>query len=154
MLCYTAKHHIPFEIDVEDYPIVMQHTWHCDSKGYVATNINGKIRKLHQLIMNTPKGMETDHINGDIKNNKKTNLRICTRAQNQHNQKPWVGGSSKYKGVCFYKKYGNWLVQIHINKKRIHIGYYPSEKEAALAYNKFVFELRGEYAYLNIVQED
>lgn len=38
--------------------------------------------------------------------------------------------TSKYKGVCFYKKTNKWKAQISINGKRKHLGYYPTELEA------------------------
>jgi hypothetical protein len=38
-----------------------------------------------------------------------------------------------------------------INKKRIHLGYFKNEEEAAIAYNVAAVELYGEYARLNII---
>ena len=97
MVCYTKKNHVAFEIDDEDYDIVLQHTWHCDY-GYIRTHSirNGQ---LHRMIMNTPDGMKTDHIDGNPLNNHKSNLRICTNQQNSMNRKCKKGCSSKYKGV-------------------------------------------------------
>lgn len=151
MVCYTKKHHIAFEIDDEDFPIVLAHTWHISYYGYVATHVNGIAVTLHKLIMNTPTGMDTDHVNGNKLDNTKFNLRICTRSQNNCNQKPQIGRTSQYKGVCWFKWTSKWRAYIMINKKRIHLGYFKNEEEAAIAYNVAAVELYGEYARLNII---
>ena len=152
MICYTNKHHIAFEIDDEDYLLVSSRAWWYQRNGYIVTEISQRTVLLHRLLMNTPEGFETDHINGNKLDNRKSNLRICTRSQNQHNQKPRTG-SSKYKGVCWYKPVEKWLAQIRSSGKKKHIGLFSDEKEAALAYNSVARELFGEYARLNIVED-
>ena len=61
--------------------------------------------------------------------------------------------SSRYKGVNFNKNNNKWRSQIGINKVSHHLGYFVSEKQAALAYNKKAVELFGEYASLNEISE-
>src|SRR5215210_3970379 len=76
-------------------------------KGYaIIQDANTKQRiNLHRFIMNTPTGMDTDHINGDTLDNRRQNLRICTHQQNIANrQKQRNPTSSKYKGVSWGKK--------------------------------------------------
>lgn len=60
-------------------------------------------------------------------------------------------GSSKYKGVYFYKPLNKWNAQIEINSKKIHLGYYQNEVEAAKAYNLAALLYHGEFALLNTV---
>ena len=151
MVCYTKKHHIKFQIDDEDYERVSQHTWCCNSAGYVSTNINKRYVSLHQFIMNTPVGMETDHINGDVSDNRKRNLRICSHAENQHNQRP-RNGSSQYKGVLWHKQRKKWMAQIRVDNKNIYLGLFDNEINAAIAYNKKASEYFGEYVWLNIIK--
>jgi len=62
--------------------------------------------------------------------------------------------SSRYVGVCFDKSRNNWLSYINHNKKTIHIGRYPTEIDAAIAYNKKSLELFGENARLNVIIKD
>lgn len=144
-------------VDDEDYERLINFKWNCTTFGYATRSIknkstNGKhvVIWMHREIMNTPKGMDTDHIDGDKLNNKKTNLRICTRSQNNMNQKPQrTKYSSKYKGVYFYKKYNKWGSQININKTKHFIGFYENEEEAAYAYNEKSKEMFGEYAIIH-----
>lgn len=104
---------------------------------------------MHQEILKTPNGMETDHRDGNGLNNQVNNIRICTPSQNQHNQKPQIGKSSRYKGVGWNKSDKRWQSRIKINGKTKHIGNYKDEIEAARAYDKKALEIFGEFAYLN-----
>ncbi len=104
---------------------------------------------MHRLIMGEIKGMEVDHRNHNTLDNQKHNLRVCTRSQNQHNQKVRRGGSSKYKGVVFHKQIGKWESRIRLNGVRLYIGLFVNEIKAAKAYDAKAIELFGEFAYLN-----
>ena len=104
---------------------------------------------LHRLIMGFPKNKIVDHINGNKLDNRKSNLRICTQRQNAWNSiKKELGVSSKYKGVHFYKRTGKWQSSIQAGK-RLHLGFFDTEKEAAKAYDFMAKKLRGEYANTN-----
>jgi hypothetical protein len=107
---------------------------------------------IHKLIMNCPKGMVVDHINGDTLDNRKSNLRICTKLQNQYNQKKHKGNRhSKYKGVTFRKnlKAKPWEAFIYKDYKSKRLGYFETELKAAEAYNKAAKEAYGEFSRLN-----
>lgn len=106
---------------------------------------------LHRFIMNCPKDKLVDHKNHDTLKNTKDNLRICTHAENQRNQKIRKGLSSKHKGVYFNKKENKYVAQIKYNNKQIGIGRFETEKEAGESYNKKALELYGEFALLNII---
>ena len=95
-----------------------------------------------------------DHINGDTLDNRKENLRICTKRENTRNQRPKdrLGKSTSiYKGVSWKNDMYKWRVRLAIDRKEVIVGYYVCEKEAALAYNKAALEYFGEYAWLNDV---
>lgn len=86
--------------------------------------------------------------------NRKINLRVCTTQENLRNKSPKVNRlNSKYKGVYYTDACGSkhWVTCIRCNYKQIHIGYYHSQEEAALAYNEKAKELFGEFARLNEV---
>jgi len=119
---------------------------------------------IHNLIMGRPEeGLEVDHINHIGLDNRKANLRIVTRAQNQQNTKAKRGSSSQYKGVSYNKRsaangWACWQVDISKGtghqRERFYLGRFTCEKEAALAYNKKAIELWGEYALLNEAPEE
>ena len=76
-----------------------------------------------------------------------------TNQQNQANKGSKVGSTSKYKGVFWCKDSRAWKASIYYQSKSTMLGYYICEKDAALAYNKKAFELNGEYAYLNKIED-
>lgn len=75
-------------------------------------------------------------------------LRECSGSQNCHNQKP-RGGKSKFKGVAWYARRNKWQVKISVEGRRIHIGYFDSEEEAAKAYDESVRDYYGPFALTN-----
>lgn len=131
-------------IDNADFERVNKYSWNVNNGGY-AIHIH---IAMHRFIMNTPKGMDTDHINGNRLDNRKKNLRICSRSQNHFNRKKRANTSSVYKGVYWKKDRGKWRAVIIFNKP-IHIGYFTSEIDAAKSYNVKALELYGEFAKLN-----
>lgn len=141
-------------VDDEDYLYLSQFNW-CYSQGRagrMGRNKSGKRKLLlmHRVIMNTPTGLETDHINGDSLDNRRCNLRICTKSQNNMNRRPNKGKmSSQYKGVCWRNHAKKWKAYIKLKGKQIHLGYYASEHKAARVYNEAANVLFGEFARLN-----
>lgn len=127
---------------------------------YYSHSENGKskykLMYLHRLIMDTPKGMETDHINRNPLDNRRTNLRICTTSQNHANRPSKKGSVSKYKGVRHIppssRAKKEWIAELRINNKTVYLGNYKTEIEAALAYDDKAIEIFGEYALVNRVQ--
>ena len=146
-------------IDDEDYEIVAQYKWYPRKHGktcYAITNIKNDFGKyktvnLHHLIFGKKDGQIIDHINGDGLDNRKENLRFCSQSENCNNRhNTW--GKSKYKGVHWHPINNKWVARIQVKKKRLHLGCYVSEKEAALAYNKAAIKYFGEFARLNEVE--
>jgi len=149
-------------VDDEDFEYLKQFKWNVrivSGTQYAKRNINIGEKQttinMHREITKCPKNMMVDHINGNGLDNRKQNLRICTRSQNLMNSnKPKDAKSSKYKGVCFYKKgnYKRWRSEIRLNKKAIFLGYFVNEKDAALAYNEAAIKYYGKFAKLNEVK--
>ena len=105
---------------------------------------------MHREVANTPDGMMCDHINGRTLDNRKANLRSATRLQNSWNlSKSSRVGYSKYKGITFYKSKQKWGAQICVDGRRIFLGKFEDETEAAKAYDKAAKKYFGEYAKLN-----
>jgi len=101
-----------------------------------------------------PGGLQIDHINGDSSNNHVRNLRLATPQQNcaariktrkKNGQKP-----SKYRGVKWDSARKKWKAYITYKLKRIELGRFETEEEAAMAYDKASKKLNGEFAFLNL----
>lgn len=92
----------------------------------------------------------TDHKNRDKLDNCRSNLRPATYLQNSGNQKTGYG-SSKFKGVSWYKVTEKWLSQIQFEGKTKHLGYFTDELDAAKAYNEAALKHFGEFARLNVI---
>lgn len=136
--------------DLEDYDKIKNFYWLSDGKGYVRSHTGGR-KSLHRLLMEFP-DLFVDHIDGNPLNNRKDNLRIVTNKKNQENlKKSKTGKSSKYRGVNFNKRAKKWRAFIR-NVKTYFLGYFNTEIEAAMAYNKKA----EEFGYLtrNIIEEN
>lgn len=145
-------------VDDVDFPQVSKFTWQYNrQKGYAQRQKvkDGRITSvsMHTEIMGTPKGMVTDHINRNKLDNRRSNLRICTHAQNMANQGAQKNNKSGYRGVHWHTKRLKWKAQIQLMGKTICIGFFDNKEDAALAFNQKAEELHGEFAYLNKLQE-
>lgn len=143
-------------VDAADYEWLNQYTWQAAYNGtkFYATTKKGRGGNIwmHRLIMNAPKGMVVDHINGNGLDNRRCNLRICTRQQNAYNSRR-CRGTSQYKGVHFEKATGGWRATITCKGEHFNLGLFDDEVEAARAYDCKAIELFGEFAYLNFPEE-
>ena len=100
--------------------------------------------------MENPEGLpEVDHIDGDPKNNKLSNLRFCTSSQNKANTKSRINSTSSCKGVSLKKSNRKWRARIQVAGKEFHLGYYDSEAEALCVYDWFALLLYKEFSRLN-----
>jgi hypothetical protein len=68
---------------------------------------------LHRIIMDCPDDKEVDHINHDTLDNRKSNLRIVSKSENQQNRKgARIGNKSGVRGVSWDEKNKDWIVSI------------------------------------------
>jgi len=138
-------------VSVEDYERLSQYNWCISRSGrrlYACRNENGRHIAMHRFLMNPPKGMVVDHIDGDGLNNRRSNLRVCTQQQNLWNTRP-TGKSSKYKGVSRDKQKKKWVVYVRCNDENLYCGRFDDEVEAARVYDREAFARFGAFAYLN-----
>ncbi len=104
---------------------------------------------LHTYLMGIRNGFVVDHESGDSLDNRRDNLRWSTVQQNAQNQKARNNITGKFKGVGWCKREEKWRARISINRKDITLGYFNTELEAALAYDKAAKQYFGEFARLN-----
>jgi len=126
----------------------LERKWHM-SGVYPATYIDGKRVRLHRFIIDAPRGMVVDHINMDITDNRRSNLRICTIAENTRNRNVRKDSASGYKGVYYRKDHKSYIAYIVHNRKRVVLGERKQKLDAINLYNKAAKELFGEFARLN-----
>jgi len=139
-------------VDAEDYDWLNQYKWYaskCKNTFYACRAEGGKTIRMHREIMQAPKGLVCNHINHNGLDNRKSNLRLCTNAQNCYNQRASATGTSKYKGVCWHKCRSKWSARIRCDGKFYNLGDFDDQMEAAMAYDNKAAELFGEFAYLN-----
>jgi AP2 domain/HNH endonuclease len=139
-------------VDDEDFARFGALGWRAQISGntvYAVRTSHGKTTYLHRQIF--PDAERVDHRDNDGLNNQRYNLRACTQKGNSANARKLKFGSSRYKGVHFYKRHGSWMAYIHPNGRKIHLGYYATEGEAALAYNFAALHHFGDFARLNEV---
>lgn len=163
-------------VDDENYEYLNQWKWYAyfDNKTWYARRtdrISGKIKTImmHRQVLNVKETkICIDHKDHNGLNNTKENLRKCSSAENSRN----VTGrskTSKYLGVIFRKRNltrtrvdGSihqftrkfWMAQITCNSKKYHLGEHKTEVEAAIAYNNAAKKYFGEFANLNIIEEN
>jgi hypothetical protein len=89
---------------------------------------------MHRIIINAPCDMQVDHIDGNGLNNRKSNLRIATNSQNQHNARMRSDNTSGYKGVSFHKPSGLWQARLSVGGVCKSLGYFGCSVDAYDAY--------------------
>lgn len=145
-------------VDKDVHKDLGDYTWSDNGNGYLFRRecLGRKRYKkiyLHREILGACAGEYVDHINGNRADNRRTNLRICSNAQNAANQRGRKGSTSRFKGVYFDKKSKGWVAQITHLYKNEKLGKYMNETEAALAYNHAAFYKFGSFALLNDIVE-
>lgn len=124
--------------DAEDISRVRYIKWKLSQSGYIMNTpkFKGSSQHLSRIIMQT--NQFVDHINHNALDNRKSNLRVVTKSQNQMNV--------NYKGVDT-KPNGRFHARIKKNQNGIGLGTYTDEEEALFARWYAEQILFGEYAY-------
>ncbi len=145
------------KVDVEDFEKLNKHKWcaipkrdtfYAKRQGY--KNGRQTTIAMHQQIMGFPPRRFVDHRNHDGLDNRKANLRIATPRENAYNVRKMLKScSSKYKGVSYDKDKNLWRAYITYNGKRIYLGYFVNEQDAAKAYDNAAKKYHKDFASLN-----
>lgn len=143
--------------DRDVYEHVKGYSWFISAQGYAYSRLGkgrrGKWVYLHRLATNAPAGMQVDHINRNRLDNRRANLRLCTRRQNLWNAGISSTNTSGYKGVSWDKKNKKWEANLRLPNKSLKIGRFAKLEDAVMAYNHAVKKHRGEFAVTNKVDK-
>ena len=143
-------------IDVADVHLVDQYNWcaqvcrgHVYAIRHSARDLVTRKQTLiimHRVITGAPSEMEVDHQDRDGLNNRRSNLRVCTRSQNAFNRKRSIANTSGVKGVFFEKEYGKWIAYVCVDGFNARIGRFDTLAEAAAARSGAAAVMHGKFA--------
>jgi hypothetical protein len=142
-------------IDDEDYIKISEYKWsvvkYRENSGlYAVGNLKNKKISMHRLLMGSPEKLYVDHIDHNTLDNRKRNLRVCNNSENNINKfKNKKGKTSEYKGVS-KTIYNTYKAEIRFDKKRLKLGTFKNEDQAAIAYNIAALKYQGEFARPNV----
>lgn len=135
----------------EDYERVSAYRWRAGmgTVTWYASSGTGKgVILMHRFILDAPSGMMVDHKNGNGLDNRRENIRLCTRHQNGQNHITSPAGRSGYTGVRSAPG-GRWYASITVYRQRLRLGCYNAPEDAAIAYNHAAAEHFGDFATFN-----
>ena len=133
-------------IDAADLPLVLGLRWRLHTGGYAHTS---PALYMHRRILDVPADVQVDHVNGHRLDNRRSNLRVATVAQQAMNRR--ASSATGFKGVSPHR--GRYQARIMRDGRHRVLGCYSDAEEAARAYDAAAVELFGAFARLNFPAE-
>lgn len=143
--------HEPALVDIDDFDVVSGYTWRqrkkpADWVRYAHATKRKKLVVMHTLLTGWSL---VDHINRNGLDNRRSNLRPATTAENARNSKLYENNTSGYRGVSWHKRDRCWRTQIKVSGKLLELGRFQSPEEAARAYDEASLRYHGEFGRRN-----
>lgn len=156
-------------VDDTDYAFLSQWRWRALVQGQAPNlrvyAVSAVVRddgtrneiRLHRVLWQhangaIPRGAEIDHREpgqfGGL-DNRRSNLRLTTKALNQANSRKGRNNTSGFKGVWWQKQARLWRADLIVNGRKRHLGYFQNKEDAARAYDRAAVEAFGEHARVN-----
>lgn len=141
---YKGRGHVI--VDEKRFDELVKHRWTLSTVGYAMRSLGrGNYQSMHSYLMPVAAPLITDHIDGDQLDNRESNLRAVTKAQNAMNSKIFSHNKSGHKGVCRHKN-GRWRAFIMVNQRQIHLGHFKKMEDAIAARKQGEEKYFGEFA--------
>ena len=138
-------------VDAQDAEMVQQYRWCYLSSGYAVRHVVGsedrRMVLMHRELMGVTSDQLVDHINHDGLDNRRVNLRVCTKAENQRNQRRNSKNTTGHKGVSYDKARGKYAACIQVDGRQITLGRFDSVDDAVSAYEAAAKRYHGEFNY-------
>ncbi len=142
-------------VDEADFDWLNKYRWHWAKppkavlSEYALSWVEGRMVSMHRLIIAPGADFQVDHKNHNGLDNRRKNLRVATKSQNEGNTSKRCTNTSGFKGVFWDKTRKKWLAQLHTKEGFVHLGRYLDKEDAARAYDKAAKLHFGEFAFLN-----
>lgn len=142
-------------VDDDDFEYLSQWKWfakwNASSRGFYACRSerrNGKSGTvwMHRQIMQAEWPTRVDHVNRQGLDNRRSNLRLATAAQNNQNARLREDSTSGIRGVNWRKDSRKWRARIAVEGKKITIGLFDKIEDAKAAYAEAARKYHGEFA--------
>ena len=106
------------------------------NSGYINVGIDGKLYRAHRIIWKMVNGNDPesiDHINGDVSDNRISNLRDVSHKENHKNRFIYKTNKSGTTGVVFNSRINKWVARIGVDGDYIYLGIFKEYKDAVKA---------------------
>ena len=149
-------------VDDSDFELLSQFKW-CASKVTTKTNgdiwyavrtvkrVNGRDTNIsmHRFILGAPKGMVVDHRNHNGLDNRRSNIRLCTVAQNSHNIRRARRNLPRGCSLIHPNREKKYQANICVNGRSYNLGAFSDPIQAGMAYDLASMVLHGEFGIRN-----
>jgi hypothetical protein len=152
-------------VDDEHFEELNRYRWSKHACGYAVRSLSfeecrqlSKPLKSSMLMHRQVLGVDphddvlVQHLNGDRLDNRRGNLRYCTRAQHAQNARVRRDAPHGFKGVAL--KRGRYVARVTIDGEKRWVGAFSTPEEAARAYDAAATHYFGRFATLNFPAEE
>lgn len=132
-------------IDADCIPLLVGKNCYISIQGYALTARKRVKIQIHRLLMKPPADMQVDHINGNPLDNRKSNLRLCTAAQNAKNRRVNKTSATGFRGVYYETRLKQYRAYMYVDGRRMHLGLARTPEAAHAIHESKSIELIGEF---------
>jgi len=137
-------------VDEADLPLLRKFKWWSAEGAYthyaVTIGPDGRQTMMHSMLL--PHASEVDHANGNGLDNRRSNIRACSHAENMRNRRKNINAKSRFKGV-WPARNGKWRAMIEQSGEKLVLGTFQSEAQAAAQYDRAARLFFGKFARTN-----